>query len=292
MRFFLLLLLPIFAFAKQDVQEYYNNIISSYEEKNWDDVVYLSKIVKKRFFKFDPDVYFYWGVAAYELKSYEKANDCFSTYLKMASNPSNFEDVIHYKFSIAEYFRTGTNKSVLSWDIMPKWIPAKEEALDIYEEIVSSLPHHDLGARSLFGKAVVLSYFEEYQDSIETLNLLIRRFPKHELASSAFLEIEKVYLKKVRSKDQDPNLLDLSQVNLRKFAQAFPSDPKLALAHKVHGYIEEGFANSLLEVGDFYKRTGKKRAAIVYFNKIDAQFPDSKAAVVAKKKLERLNMKK
>jgi tetratricopeptide (TPR) repeat protein len=60
---------------------------------------------------------------------------------------------------------------------MPKWIPALEDALSIYDEVIMALPHHELGAKALYGKARLLFKDEDYKASIETYQALIRRFP-------------------------------------------------------------------------------------------------------------------
>ena len=35
---------------------------------------------------------------------------------------------------------------------MPKWVPARDEAIHIYDEVITALPHHELAAHALFGE--------------------------------------------------------------------------------------------------------------------------------------------
>ena len=71
---------------------------------------------------------------------------------------------------------------MLGWEKMPQWVSAHEDALNIYDEVIATLPRHDVAARSLFNKARMLSGDGKYKESIDSYQILIRRFPKHQLA--------------------------------------------------------------------------------------------------------------
>jgi hypothetical protein len=45
-------------------------------------------------------------------------------------------------------FKDGAKKHLLGIDSLPEWLPAKEEALEIYEEVLAALPHSELAAQS------------------------------------------------------------------------------------------------------------------------------------------------
>ena len=171
---------------------------------------------------------------------------------------------------------------------MPAIVPAYEDALEIYDEVLTTLPHHEIAVRAFLGKAEIQAYLGDFQPSIETLQVLIRRFPKHDLAAESYLRINQTYLKQCTEESLNPDLLDLAEVNLRKFRLAFPRELRLAEAQGAFVKMQELFAENLLETGRFFLKRDHDDAGIIYFSKVIAKYPNSKAAVIARETLETL----
>lgn len=174
---------------------------------------------------------------------------------------------------------------------MPKWVPARDEAIAIYDEVITALPHHDLAAQALFGKAQLLLKDEEYKSSIETYQTLIRRFPKHPLAVESYIGVGQVYLMQSQEQYPDQDYLDLAEINYRKFRQDFPGEEKINVAQGMLIEMKEIYASHLYEIGRFYERTGKPKASYIYYTRIIAKYPDTKVSQLANRRLHKLNYK-
>lgn len=270
-------------------QEYYAKMTSSFQSQSWSNLAKYSQILVTQFAKtpFEEEAWYYLGVAYYYLGDYDFANRKLSYYLKNSPSPKFFEEALFYKFQVAENFRQGAKKHIFAWKASPQWLPAKDEAMQIYDEVINTFPFHELAARSLFGKSLVQFDFEEYRPSIETLQLLIRRFPKHELAIESYLQIAKTYLFQSQIQ-QDPDLLDSAEVNLRRFKQSFPGEERWQEAKVILDGMKEVYASSLYEIGCFYERTKKPQAALIYHKKVAAKFPETKSAAEARKRIASL----
>jgi outer membrane protein assembly factor BamD (BamD/ComL family) len=257
-------------------------------EKNWWGAVDYADMISYNFptTPFAQETPFQAGFAYYQLGQFELANDTLTGYLNDSTSHAHFEEAIQMKFEIAEAYRNGAKKPLFGSHKLPKWMPAKEDAVQIYEEVITTLPHSDLAAKSLLGKAIVQAEIEDYKPAVETLHLLIRRFPKHDVAAQGFLEINRIYLEQSKNTSLDLDVLDLAEVNLRKFRLAFPREPRLADAEKFYAKTQELFAENLFETGEFFERTKKVPASLIYYNKVIAKYPATKAAESARKKLE------
>jgi outer membrane protein assembly factor BamD (BamD/ComL family) len=276
------------------VQEHYSAAMDAYQKKDWEELVHQANVIIKNFpsTPFAAESIFYLGAAYFHLREYEMANKEFSTYLKRHSTPKHFEEAIQYKFSIAEKFQNGSKKRVLGWESMPKIIPAQEDALEIYEEVITALPHDDLAAKALFGKAKLFFKEKEFKSSVEAYQTIIRRFPKNSLAAESYVGIGEVYLTQCQKEYPDPDFLDLAEINLRKFKIDFPSEEKIALAEKMLLEMQEIYAQSLYETAQFFERTKKPHASIIYYNKIVSQYPGTQTAKVSEKRLNELQEKR
>jgi len=270
------------------VQEYNSALQQAVAAGNWWAVVDYASIMSYNFpnSPFSQEASYLMGEAYYKLNQLEYANKCLTAYLNHVSSPKHFEHAIEYKFNIAEQFAHGAKKRLFGSIKMPAWVSAQEDSIAIYDEVIAAVPHSEMAIKSLLSKARVQTYCEDFKPAIETLDLLIRRFPKHDFAAEAYLEKNKVYLLQCQAQNLDPDMLDLTEVNLRKFRLAFPREPRLAEAEHILSDMKEIFAQNLLETGRFFEKTKKVPASIIYYNKVVAKYPDTEAAAASREKLE------
>ncbi len=273
--------------ATLSVQEHYSAAMQAFQKKKWDELIKQTTIVTKNFpsSPFAQEALYYLGVGYFHKEEYEQANEKLSHYLKKQATPKHFEEAIEFKFAIAEKFQKGAKKHIFGWKNLPKWVPAREEALAIYDEVIMALPHHELGAKALFGKAVLLFKDDDYKASIETYQMLIRRFSKHALAVQSYVGIGEVYLAQCQNQYPDPDFLDLCEINLRKFKQDFPQHESIQQAEKLYNTMQEVYAENLYTTAQFFERTKKPHAAIIYYNKILNKYPNTQYSQLSQKRL-------
>lgn len=271
-------------------QEYNGALQDAVGEQDWWAVIDYATIISYNFpaSPYAQEAPFLIGEAYFKLGQLELANESFTTYLTHASSPKHFEEAIYYKFTIAEQFAAGTKKRLFSSTKFPAWLSAREDAVSIYDDVIAAMPHADIAAQALLGKARTQGYLEEFKPSVETLDLLIRRFPKSELAAEAYLEKNRMFLSQCKAQNLDPDLLDLAELNLRKFRLAFPRESRVGEAEKVFAEMQEVFAQHMLNTGRFFEKTKKFPASILYYTKVIAKYPSTEAAETAREKLENL----
>lgn len=278
--------------ATLSVQEHYALVMEAFEKKNWETLVQQTTIIDKSFpgTPFSDEAVFYSGIAHFHLKEYELSNEKFSNYLKKLSAARHFEEAIAYKFEIAQQFRAGARKHILGWKKMPKWLTARELAIKIYDEVVTALPSHEFAVESLFGKSELLLKNEDYRACIETYQTLIRRFPKHPLAPESYLGIGKVYLQQCQSNSPDPDILELAEINFRKFALDYPGESRHGAAKQMLDEMKEIYANAMHEVGRFFEKSKKNSAAYLYYSHIIQKYPDTLVAIRLRDKVQKLEL--
>jgi outer membrane assembly lipoprotein YfiO len=289
----LLLLSKPFVYAadhsnNHSVQECYSLFLQAFEEKKWKELINYTQKVLRQFpdTPFAEEARYYQGVAYFHLGDYDLSNSLFSSYLKQSSAPKFFEEALTFKFTIAEKFRGGTKRHLFGSRKLPSWASAKEEALKIYDEVAQALPAHEIAAKSLLSKGDLLLQTEEFAESISTLEGLTRNFPKSEEALKAFVLIGKNYLVQINPKQQDMDLLSKAEINIRKLKEAFPqAEDRIQEVVKMLDRMKEVYAGSLFEVAQFFERTKKKNAAVIYYSKIIAQYPQTKSAEKSQKRM-------
>lgn len=271
--------------------DFYSYMQEAIDEEDWWAAVDFGEVVLYNFptSPLAQEIPFQVGQAYLKMGQFELANKTLTHYLHEARSPKYFEEALAYKLQIAEFFREGGKRRLFGSHKMPAIMPADDEALEIYDEIIATLPHHEMAARALLGKGKIQAQVEDFKESVESLQLLIRRFPAHELAADAYLHINRVYLEQCKVEHLDPDLLDLAHMNLRKFQQAFPRDARIAQAHAAWTEMTELFAAALFETGEFYERTKKPAASTIYYRKILNSYPESPSALKARERLNELD---
>ena len=273
-----------------NVYDQYDQLIELFQSQKWKKLISHAHFLLKDFPKaaFAKEVHYYVGVAYFNIEEFELANDFFSKYLKEETLPKFFEEAMDYKFKIACFFQKGIRRHLFRIKSLPKWAHGYDKALEIFDEVIATLPRDERAAESLYRKGQLLLELGEYKESIEAYQTLIRRFPKHPLTPQAYLGVGEVYLIECQKEFLDNDRIELAEINLRKFQFHFPTEPRLAKVENMIQEMKEMMAKDLLEMGDFYKKTRKFQAAAIYYQTILKKYPNTETAQISKKELQKL----
>lgn len=269
------------------LKERYNLGCRLYNQKKWSSA---SKELEKVIFYFPAtdkaaEAAFFLAICYYEMGEFDFANEEFSNYIKTSQHPIYFEEAVNFKFCIAEHFKVGKKRRPFRMRYMPKWISGQDSALEIYDEVVTAMPNHDLTIKALFSKADLLKKMGEFRDSIETYQLIIRRFPRDEIVPACYLAIADAYVKQSRIEFQNPDIIALAELNVRKFKNDFPRDERESIILESVAQIKELYASGLCDLGLFYERKKKPDAAAIYYQSAIEEFPDTTVSQFCRSRL-------
>ncbi len=266
---------------KMSAQQHYDLAAEAFKKQDWMTASKNFRIVKLNFYN-DPLAYeaiFFLAVSYFNMNELDAANSEFSDYLKNYLTPKHFQEAIEYKFVIAERFKNGERKRMFGVQSLPKWSSGKYAAVEIYDEVIAAIPAHEYAVQALYAKGLLLNEMKEFRESVDTLQLLIKRFPKHQLAPESFLAITKTYVDQCRYEYQNPDLITFAEINLKRFTQEFPRDPRIEdVKNDVH-QIKEEYAKGLYQTGLFYERKEKFHASVLYYKNALELFPETSVAV-------------
>ncbi len=264
-------------YATLPVERHFEKGTRAYENLCWDDAAIQFRLVTTAYpgTSYAQEGYFYLGVSYFYLKEYDLANEAFSNYLSCHGSPHFFEETIQYKFSIGEEVGAGAKTRCFGMREFPKCMTNRTLAIEIYDEIVATVPCHDIAAHSLVAKGWLQWSWGQYTAAVEAFQQVIRRFPKHVLAPECYLMISRVYLDQCEREYQNPDILTFAELNLQKFSRNFPREERLCQVNEDFLGIQECYAKGLYEMGQYYERKRKPKAAMIYYNNAIYQFPET-----------------
>ena len=222
------------------------------------------------------------------MQELEAANEKLSLYLRSQGAPTYFKEAIQDKFQIAEKFREGSGKPLFGVRYLPKWLGGETLSLEIYDEIATILPSDPIAAKSLYAKGLLLKEMGQWKESVDAFYNLIRRFPHDALAAEAYVESNEVFLVQAAIEIQNPDILGMARVNVKRFESDFPNDDRIELVRRGVQKVEERYAEALLEAGMLYERKGEPRSAEIYYKNAIHHFPETKVAALSELRLKRL----
>ncbi len=279
-------------FPTLSVQEHYDEGYQLFSNNEWDRALIHFMVINYHFqdSPFYSDAVFHSAICYYFKEDFDLANQQLSHYLTLRGKLKHFEKVFEFKYDIANCYRNGRKKHLFGSRHFPKFASGKGNVMEIYEEIIASLPGKEIAAKALFDKATLLRSRKEYQESMNALQTLTRRFPKHTEAAEAFLEISEIYVELSHLEAQNPDQIALASVNLQRFRKSFPGDERIEIALRNLLAMKEVYAQSLFNVGRFFERKKKPPAAAIYYKDSIQKYPETEAAEKSRRRLSQLGM--
>ncbi len=276
--------------ATLPLEDHYALGVEALESENWSEAVRHFRVMVSSFGNSSRlgETRYYLGASYYHLDEFDLANDAFSDYLQQSGAAKYFQEVLKYKFAIAEQFRGGANKHLFGSQKLPKWVSAEEDALKIYEEIIVAVPGDSLATEAMFGKAQLFELMQEYHDAADTYQSLTQRYPKHSLANDAYRALGNIYLQESSVEQNNIDLLLLAKLNLNKFKTTYPNDPKVSELETNLKDMEEIFAGGLYKTAQFYERKNEEKASVIYYFSAIRQYPKTEVAERCKQRLNAL----
>ncbi len=296
-RFFQILFLAVVATSapllrakeKQEtpVQEHYSSLQHAMQKKEYKLVIEAGKAILAvaPHSPFAAETTYTIGVAYFQLKDYDLANTYFSTFLEKYATPEYFEQAVEYKYRIAEEFETGSGRHMFGVEALPKWVSAWDDAFLLYEEVIKTLPNHEVAARAMFRKAVMQSADRKTKEAIDTYRSITRRFPKHPLAPESYLAIAKMYHDHSLNDYPDKDFLEQARLNYKRFRKDFPGEARLIEAENLLVEMQDAYAKDLWVSAQYFEKKRNLDAARLYLEKIARLYPESSYAKDALAKL-------
>ncbi|MFZ4099085.1 MAG: outer membrane protein assembly factor BamD [Chlamydiia bacterium] len=264
----------------------HRNMVNSWDAAEWSDVLMYGEQLLEEFpsSPLAQEVPFLLGMAHYQLNESTLAVEQLDRYL-LQSAPRRFVEALEVKLLIAEHWAAGGKKRLFDVRALPKWQSAHEQSIQLFDEVLASLPNHPLATRALLGKGKVLRQEGDLKGAMECSQQLIRKFPRDLLAQEAYVQLTEMYEEQGRTHFHDPNLLDQAELTVNKFERAFPGSPRIAEARLTLDRIRERYASGCLETARFYQKLGHPSAAAVYYGTVLRQYGKTAAVQEAKKGL-------
>ncbi len=202
-------------------------------------------------------------------------------------NPSSkyFETALQRQFEIGNLFLAGQRDK--AWGI--RWFPARDKAIEIFEQIVKNGPYSKVGPEAQFRIGVAQEMLKDYVSAVRAYEKVTERYPNLPLAETAQFQIGAAYMAEAGRYEYDQNAANQAIAAFTDFLVRYPNTPKTAEAEADRTQLKLEQAKGLFRVGQFYEKNKEYKAALIYYNAVIEENPKSDWAANAKTKVLTLN---
>lgn len=218
----------------------------------------------------------------------DKAFGAYDTYLEKYPRGDDFDGVVESMYKIAKLFLEGEkSKKLLGIPVGG----SVDRAREMFDSIIKRAPFSKWAPMAQFNIGQANEREAKYPEAIAAYQLVVTRYAGESIAGDAQYQIGYVLLKEHREGSYDRASAQKAREAFEDFISRYPESEKVPQARENMASLEGGSNKSILEIARFYDRTKQFKAAVIYYNEVIQQQPDSPESGLAKARIAELKGK-
>ena len=200
--------------------------------------------------------------------------DAFEAYKKLVeeSSANQYWDLaIERMFAIGNVFLAGQPQML--WKIP---MPADmNKVVKIYETIIRVAPFGPYAPLATFSCGLAREKQKKWPEAVKFYEEVLDKYPKNDLIDDAQYQIGFVWMKAAREPQYDQTAAQKGIEAFQDYIVRFKRSDKTEQAAENIEMLKQRLSGGSLSVARFYDKTGNYPAALVYYNEVLSQTPDS-----------------
>jgi len=223
-----------------------------------------------------------------------KGNDekAFSEYQKLLEkNPkiTEYQDILQRQFNIANKYLGG--KWFKLWGYIPMF-PSMERTADMYAKIVKNGAYSDVAPQAQLNIGAAREKQRNYALAVKAYETAADRYSDRPAVSAeALFRAGLAYNKQAQTAEYDQTTAAQAIATFTDFMTLYPNDPKVPEAQKIITSLRGEQARGNFQIATYYEKHKKWQGAVVYYNEVVLQDPNSPFASEARRRIDTLNQR-
>jgi outer membrane protein assembly factor BamD len=201
---------------------------------------------------------------------------------------SNFQEVVQRQYEIANKFYAG--KWFKLWGYIP--YPSRDKTAEMYAKIVKTGPYSDVAPQAQLKIGAVREQQKDYPMAVKAYETASDRYhDRPQIASDATYQAGLAWNKQAQTAEYDQTTAGQAIATFTDFMALYPNDTRVPEAQKRIGSLKTEQAHGNFQIAKFYEKYHKWKGAMVYYNEVLVQDPNSPYATEAQKRIAVLKEK-
>jgi len=205
------------------------------------------------------------------LARYWDAYEAYKKLIEESSANQYWDLAIERMFAIGNVYLAGQPQ--MMWKIpMP---PDMNKVVKIYETIIRSAPFGPYAPLATFSCGLAREKQKKWPEAVKFYEEVLDKYPKNDLIDDAQYQIGYVWMKAAREPQYDQRAAQKAIEAFQDYIARFKRSDKTEQAAENIEVLKQRLSGGSLSVARFYDKAGNYQAAIVYYNEVLSQSPDS-----------------
>ncbi len=271
------------SYVRDTPEEQFNLGYKKFQEEDFKSAIEsFSKLVKYyEKSKYAPEAQFYIGQAQERLGKYYQAFQAYQKIIDTYPYTSRVDEVISLEYKIGNLYFVRDNEDR---DFMEKmsFSDDNSRAIEIFKRVVDNSPYGEYASLAQFKLGLIYKRIGDYPGAEEAFKNLITGYPGSELTDDAVIQLAEVASEKEAKIDYSQEGTEVAIKRLEEMSKVgdMPQEGDKILAR-----LKERKAESIYNTAKFYEKQKLYDSAVVYYEEVVKQCPNSVWAVVAAEKI-------
>ncbi|HSU53278.1 MAG TPA: outer membrane protein assembly factor BamD [Candidatus Dormibacteraeota bacterium] len=219
----------------------------------------------------------------------EKAFAEYQKILEKHPKITTYDDILQRQYTIANKYLGG--KWFKLWGYIP-FFPSMDKTADMYAKIVKNGPYSDVAPQAQLKIGTAREKQHNYEMAVKAYETAADRYhDRSEVAAEALYRAALAYNKQAQTAEYDQTTAGQAIATFTDFMALYPNDQRVAQAQKTIASLKIEQARGNFEIAKFYERGKKWNGAMVYYNEVILQDPNSPYAAEARKRIDILKQR-
>lgn len=224
----------------------------------------------------------------YAALSYQKAGKyyiAFQNYQKVMSDypfSKRIDEIIKAEYELGELFYDKETGEIMGIELMTD----VEKALEIFSKIIENAPYSGYADDAQFMMGLCHKKLQQYNEAVAEFQKLIQEYPASGLMERARYEMAQcMYLASLKP-EYDQEATEEAIDEFKKYSLESKDKNLRDEADRTIELLKEKKAENFYKIAEFYEGQKKYKSALIYYNVITIEYPNTSYAPLAKVKKE------
>ncbi len=199
----------------------------------------------------------------------------------------DYTNALEGEYRVGTAFLEGAKQKILG---IPT-LASRDRAIAIYTVIISNAPYSRYAPLAQFNIGQAKERQQDWKGAIAAYQQAVDKYPTDPIAADALYQIGFNYMQISRTGSNDRNSAGRARESFEDFLSAYPTSEKAPQAKENIAALANMQTGGSLQIADYYYGQKLFRAAVVYYNDVIRQQPNSPDSAKAKARLDYIRSK-
>ncbi len=217
----------------------------------------------------------------------DDASTAYETLIRKYPHSTDFNHSLEGEFRIGTAYLEGRRQKVLG---VPT-LPSRDRAIAIFSIITNNAPFSRYAPSAEFKIGQAYEMQADYKSAVNAYQKVVDKYPTDPLAADALYQIAYCFQQVAMTGSYDKTNTLRAKEGYEDFLAANPNHEKAPQARENLVSLASQQTGGSLQIADYYYKQSQYRAAVVYYNDVIRQQPNSPDSTKAKARLDTIRSK-